>query len=87
MPNFYASHTDIMETKPLCKAQWIYTQDEADIEYYAIIHEMEWIIKHLQKMLSIQGKIYYAVSRSPSPFQVTYIGDDKFVILIDGDAF
>ena len=87
MPNFYASHADIIETKPLCAAHWIYTLEEADNEYYAIIHEMEWIIKHLQKMLLIQGTIYYAVSRSQSPFQVTHIGDRKFVILVDGNAF
>ncbi|ADI30568.1 hypothetical protein [Methylotenera versatilis] len=86
---YYASSTDIHEIKTSgqSRAEWIFNLEDADKDYFAIIHEMEWIIPQLKKMLSMRASICYAVVSSTVPFQVTHIDGENYFLLIERNAF
>ncbi|WP_029146713.1 hypothetical protein [Methylophilus sp. 5] len=91
MPSHYASDEEVKNLvnlgKKICAANWIFTESEADADYYAIIHDMEWIIAHLMRILNINAVINYAVASSTAPFQVVRLSENRFVILVDRNAY
>jgi hypothetical protein len=52
-----------------------------------VIHEINWITEALTSILTIRGEIKFAVVSSLSPFQVSRLDHDRFVILVDQRAF
>lgn len=91
MPAHYASDEEVQRIvnlgEEVCRARWVYTESDADADYSAIVHDLEWIIAHLQRMLEIKAVIRYAVASSPAPFQVTRTAENEFLILIDCNAY
>lgn len=72
----------------LSGAAYVYNYEEADKNFYAILHEISWIVTAISKIHNIQGQVRFAiVGGSNSPYQVTKAREDTFVILIDQRAF
>jgi hypothetical protein len=72
----------------IVRAQYIYTLDEANEKFDAVIREAEWIIRTRVESLSLSDAVYYVISGGGrSPFSSSHIGDGVFVIIIDERAF
>ncbi|MDN3279389.1 hypothetical protein QWJ07_34340 [Frankia sp. RB7] len=71
----------------LSKAQYIYTEEEAKEPFFAVLHEIDWIVEAIPTILSIKADVYFAVVISQTPYQVTHLGDGTFVVLVDQRAF
>ncbi|WP_283744876.1 hypothetical protein [Sideroxydans sp. CL21] len=54
---------------------------------FAVLHEANCIIEALLQMHSIRGVLTFAVVASRSPFQVTRVKEDEFIVLVDQRAF
>lgn len=74
--------------RTLSAAQYVYYYEEAFDPFYAVVREASWIMDAIPTILEIRGTLKFAVvGGSTSPFQVSSIGDDTFVIMIDERAF
>jgi hypothetical protein len=91
MHSFYAQDDVVRRIQnggcALSRAQHVYTEQEAAEPFFAVVKEISWIIGALQSTLSIRGSINFAVVMSLAPYQVVYLGDESFVVLIDQRAF
>jgi hypothetical protein len=73
--------------KRLTSAEYIYSEEEANEQFSAVVREANWILTLLPEMLSVRGNVRYAAASSLAPFQVSFVGEDDFVVLIDPRAF
>jgi hypothetical protein len=91
MKTFYASNELVMQLMAggtaLSSAKYIYIKEESEELFSGIIYCVEPIIAGLSDLLFIHGNIFYAIVNTGSPFQVSCLNDDTFVILIDQRAF
>lgn len=72
----------------LSGAQYIYNENEAVQKFEGIVSQVNEIINGLFTFAEIRGNVKFAVAgKNYSPFQVSCLGNDDFVILIDHDAF
>lgn len=72
----------------LSSAQYVYYRAEAEESYPAILHQVDWIMDAIPGLLEIRGTLTFAVAGgSRSPYQVSQVSEDVFVVLIDRRAF
>jgi hypothetical protein len=72
----------------LSSAQYVYCYEEAKEPFYAVLREANWIMDAIPGLLDIRGTLSFAVAGgSSSPYQVSHVGGDEFVLLIDQRAF
>jgi len=72
----------------LSSAQYVYYFHEAEEPFYGVLHEAHWIMDAIPGLLEIRGTLTFAVSGgSASPYQISHVGNDEFVLLIDQRAF
>lgn len=72
----------------LSSAHYVYYHNEAEERFYAVLREADWIMSAIPGLLEIRGILAFAVvGGSTSPYQISHVGNDEFVLLIDERAF
>lgn len=87
MKNLYAPDHLIADLQnKRTSAKYVYQYEEAKDEYVAAVREVEWMLPALQGILDIKATLYFAMSASKQPLQITKAATDTFVILLDRDV-